>query len=120
MEQKRPNRSGRPQRKPVGLRRVNEAEQREGYYRRWVNDTKDRISKFEEGWYEKVLDDQGNPVKRSGGSGGSKQVLMEIPLELYNEDQEVKQKRYNEQIADMLEPREGQYIPGKGPQDYSD
>lgn len=107
----------RPVRKPVGTRRVLSAEQRPGYHRRWVNDIDDRIQMFIEGGYTPVAGDADNSDKRAtdpsklGSSqtrksvgGGVEAVLMEIPLEWYNEDQAAKQQR-NDEIEASYNPK---------------
>lgn len=102
----------RPARKPVGLRMTDQTKPRAGYYARWVNDTGSRIQAFEEGWYEKVIGDDGNPVSRIGGKSG-KQYLMEIPLETYEDDQREKQRQSAASVSDLLEVGAGQYKPNK-------
>ena len=104
----------RAERKPVGMRNIDTTETREGFYRRWVNDKGDRIKKFEEGWYDKVLDEKGTPVTRLGG-GSMNQVLMEIPEDLYIEDQVKKHEDSAFTASQLLGKRagKGEYSPNK-------
>lgn len=108
----------RKERKPVGLRSpVKKTETRPGYHRRWVNDVEDRLQIFEEGGYEAVLDKDGSMKTRRAGAG-RRQVLMEIPQELYDEDQQVKYAKWNKDAQERLKPREdvkGFYQPKIGP-----
>ena len=108
----------RKERKPVGLRSpVKRTETREGYHRRWVNDVEDRLQIFEEGGYEVVMDPTGSPKTRRAGAG-RRQVLMEIPQDLYDEDQQTKYAKWNRDAQERLTPREdreGFYQPKIGP-----
>lgn len=109
--------ANRPKRTPLGLRNVLTAETRDGYVRRWFNDTDDRIERAKEAGYTEVIkssakvgdemagaDSQmGSLVSKSVG-GGMRAVLMEIPEEFYREDQEAKQERVDAREAG-LRPR---------------
>ncbi len=113
----------RPQRAPIGTGNRLTAKQRPGYHRRYVNDQDDRIARFEEAGYTVVLDTSedtssvragsaapvGSVVRKPVG-GGTFAVLMEIPDEWYQEDQEAKARRVDA-IEDAMEPqlKEGQY-----------
>ncbi len=78
-----------------------------GYHYRIVNDRDDRVQMFIDAGYEPVSG-EGTKVERSDGAsemgsvktfpvgGGDKAVLMRIPQEWYDEDQELKQKRIDE------------------------
>lgn len=90
---------------PVSTRKVLKYPEKKGYRRRMVNDTDTRIQTFIEGGWTPVEGDEkgsdpragetsipGNVVKKSVGQGVTG-VLMEIPEELYEEDQAAKQKR---------------------------
>ena len=97
---------GSTQRKPVGLRRRASAPTREGYHRRWVNDIEDRVGMFEDGGYTPVKGEDGNHRVRRTGSG-KQAVLMEIPEDLYQEDQQAKYAQWNKDNQERLQPREG-------------
>ena len=70
-------------------------EQREGYQRRWINDTPGRIRRAMQGGWVHV-EENGKPVDYGVSSGGLKAFLMEIPNEFYDEDFEQKQEKLNE------------------------
>jgi len=103
------SRAERPARVPLHRQNIITADKREGYVRRLVNDTDDRIERFKlAGWSpvegEQVGDEHaadpssvGSLTTKSVGAG-MKAVLMEIPEGLYKEDQKDKQKK-----VDMLE-----------------
>ena len=68
---------------------------RPGYHRRWVSDLPGRVDRAIAAGWSHVKDDRAKqPVKRvvdkSLGESGRLGFLMEIPQELYNEDQQVK------------------------------
>jgi hypothetical protein len=68
---------------------------RPGYVRRWVSDSPGRIAQAFDGGWSHVNDPQTKkPVKRvvdeSLGQGGRLGFIMEIPEELYEEDQKAK------------------------------
>lgn len=112
----------RPQRVPVGTRNVLTAPKREGYHRRFVNDTDDRIQTFIDAGYEVVKGDvstgddmvgnaskMGSAVSKSVGQG-TKAVLMEIRQEWYDEDQKAKHNEITASESAMKQKRtEGQY-----------
>lgn len=97
-------------RKPIRARSVLEAVARDGYYRRWVNDTVGRIQMFIEAGYTFVkIEDSGisagevqNPTALDAScvrqvankdlqeGMGRYAYLMEIPLEWWQQDQEAK------------------------------
>ena len=108
-----PERTGRPKRIPLGTRNVLTAPKRKGYVRRWVNDTPDRIDAFIAAGYEVVRDNiptgdpkagedspVGTAVSKSVGLG-TKAVLMEIPQDWYDEDQEKRQSELKVQEDSM-------------------
>lgn len=104
----------KPTRKPVGLRTLDETPQRKGYYRRWVNDVGNRLERFIEGGYQAVTNKDGEIEKRLSSKSSIAQVLMEIPLEFYNEDQKAKFKKDAELVSDKvsaINKKEGQYKP---------
>ena len=74
---------------------------RPGYHRRWVSDLAGRVDKaLAAGWSHVKDPKTKTPVKYvtdpSLGSGGRQGFLMEIPEELYNEDQKVKSDSLDE------------------------
>ena len=108
----------RPTRTPIATRNILTTDQREGYVRRWVNDTPGRIKMFEEAGYEpvrdatKVGDDRageasnvGSSVTRKDVGAGQDAVLMEIPIEYYKEDQAAKEQHL-ENLETSLLPEE--------------
>jgi hypothetical protein len=113
----------RNKRIPIGTGNVLTAEQRPGFVRRFVNDQDGRVERFKDAGYTPVLDQSadtsaqgagkpsllGNVVRKSVG-GGRHAVLMEIPQEWYDEDQELKQREVDAKEGSM-EPntREGQF-----------
>lgn len=113
----------RKRRVPLGRRNVLQYPEREGYMRRVVNDTDDRIMQFQEAGWEVVKNSdlpsgdpragdasqQGMPVSKPVG-GGVKGVLMEIPEEWFNEDQQAKQDHIKQMEDDMKREKGG--VPG--------
>lgn len=96
-------RANRPKRVPLGMRNVLAAEKRQGFVRRWFNDTDDRLERAKAaGWtaVQKPADasdpragadsQMGAIVSKSVG-GGVRGVLMEIPEGFYNEDKAAKE-----------------------------
>lgn len=97
-------------RRPGFKRRRLDFDTRPGYIRRVVNDTGNRIEQFRERGWEVVMDEDarpgdgnidagvdtqvGSPVSRAVGQAkeaNTNAVLMEIPKEWYDEDQQAKQ-----------------------------
>lgn len=110
---------------PMHMRNVMATEQREGFVRRFFNDVEYRIAAaLDAGWqfvhkdgHETIGDasgtqeggDIGSKVSRPVG-GGIVAFLMEIPEELFAEDQLAKQRLVNATEADMLpEPAKGEH-----------
>ena len=110
---------------PMHMRNVMATEQRAGYVRRFFNDVEYRIAAaLDAGWefvhkdgHETIGDasgtqeggDIGSKVSRPVG-GGIVAFLMEIPEELFAEDQLAKQRLVNATEADMLpEPAKGEH-----------
>jgi hypothetical protein len=112
----------RPKRVPVGVRNILTAPKREGYVRRFVNDTPGRISQFEAAGYTTVKEsvNVGDPSagksKHPGAitsvpaGSGVNAVLMEIRKDLYDEDQARKQAQIKMSENDIT--REGQHPGG--------
>lgn len=105
----------RPKRTPIASRNILTTEQRDGYVRRWVNDTPGRIKMFEEAGYEavreptKVGDNRAGEASNVGSSvmnkdvgGGQNAILMEIPIEYYQEDQAAKEQGLKKHEASLI------------------
>jgi hypothetical protein len=100
------SRAERPKRIPLHRQNIIKADTRKGYVRRLVNDTDDRIERFKlAGWSPVENEAVGDPhagdpssvgslVTKSVGAG-TKAVLMEIPQDLYDNDQADKPKRWD-------------------------
>ena len=121
------SRATRPERTSNGVRNIMTVKGKEpGFTYRWVNDTDDRISEFEEIGYEVVKDKtikvgdkrvnspsaDGTPVQKSVG-GGTQAFLMRIKDEFYQEDQAAKQKRIAELEASLKTEAQAQGLIGK-------
>lgn len=127
--------SGRGARVPLGVARSKLAVPgRPGYQRRWVNDSEGRLLQAEGGGYQFVHDqklqigaqdvdnanrDLGSRVSRVvDKTTGQKAYLMEIPAELYADDQAAKAQQVAE-IDDRIkkgkiDDGEDRYIPDRG------
>jgi hypothetical protein len=105
----------RPTRTPVATRNILTTDQRDGYVRRWVNDTPGRIDMFKEAGYEPVRQPTkvGDPRAGDGSNVGSsviekdvgagqKAFLMEIPIEYYTEDQAAKEQGLKTKEASLI------------------
>lgn len=112
--------TGRRARVPLGSNRQKlAAGKREGYQRRWVNDTPGRLEMAQEAGYEFVAQDH---VANSTDLGARKSVivgtredgqpmrayLMEIPKDWYDEDQQAKQA-----ACDAVDDAIRRTVPGK-------
>ena len=64
---------------------------REGFVLRLVNNVDGRVEDVEEYGYKKVTDADGKEVRRQVGAG-IEGVLMEIPLDMYEDAQRVKEE----------------------------
>ena len=110
MTDKKVNRTeNRPKRKPLHRKRLLEAEKREGFVRRWVNEEIGAIEAYQEAGYTLVLDKNADAsdkraqeasqigsvtrrvVNKNRDASAKTAVLMEIPEEYYKEDQAAKQ-----------------------------
>jgi len=112
----RPNRSesAHPKRTPIHQRNILTTDQRDGYVRRWVNDVDGRHDMFTEAGYEKVTKptkvgdpmagaaSQVDSVVRKPVGGGVTAVLMEIPVEFYEEDQRSKEHVIRDKEKSLL------------------
>ena len=129
------NESGRGTRVPLGVARSKLAvPARQGFVRRWVNDTEGRMLQAEQGGYQYATDqslqigtvdidnenrDLGARISRVvDKSTGQKAYLMEIKEEFYKEDQEAKATKVAEKDDlikhGKIDDAEGRYIPDKG------
>lgn len=127
--------TGRNKRVPLGVSRTKLAvPQRNGYVRRWVNDSEGRLQMAEQGGYQFATDQSlqiGDPdidnVNRDLGARvsrvvdkttGQKAYLMEIKEEFYEEDQKAKAAKIDEVDQRIrkgkLEKVDDQYIPDNG------
>lgn len=111
----------RPKRVPLGTRKILTAPKREGYQRRFVNDTGDRIETFIEAGWSLVTDDEirvgdrraglatkmGTPVSKNVGQGVTA-YLMEIKQELYDERQAMKADAIDRGERAMMLQSEGE------------
>ncbi len=108
------SRASRPRRIPVGQGDRLKFSQREGYYRRVVNDVGDRIQRFLDAGYEFVYGNEtgsqqqgaSDPTKMSSRvskhvGGGVMAYLMEQPIEYRKEDMAAKDRRVDESEAAM-------------------
>lgn len=118
---------GRPKRVPLHEQRrdILTAPKREGFVRRIVNDVGNRVEKFQKAGWQVVEDPNifmGEGVNqnqtlgtgaRKGVGTGVTAVLMEIPEEIYNEDQIAKRQSINakerELRTNLNNGREGTY-----------
>jgi hypothetical protein len=124
----RPDRSISPHKKrvPVGTRNKLTAPEREGFVRRFVNDTDGRLPMFEDAGYTpvRVPTQVGDPaagnasqvgsVVRKPVGGGVDAVLMEIPKEWYDEDQLAKEQRLKEKEQSLLKEAVAAGAEGEG------
>lgn len=111
-------------RKPLGQRTPRlAAASRPGYYRRWMNDIRDRLQLASQAGYAFVKDAQGKNIERAGGyyeGNGFKTYLMELPMKWRNEDLEVRQDRSDEldetiyKGAYKQEAGDKRYVPESG------
>lgn len=110
--QSRAEGADRPKRVPLHRQNIIQANTREGYVRRMVNDVDDRIERFKlAGWSPVENESVGDPHAADPSSVGSmtvksvgqgtKAVLMEIPKDIYDEDQKDKQGRVDTLEAAM-------------------
>lgn len=127
--------SGRSTRVPLGVSRSKlSVPNRQGYVRRWVNDTEGRLMNAESGGYQFVTDqslqignadvdnenrDLGARVSRVvDKSTGQKAYLMEIKEEFYKEDQALKAKTVKAKDdlikTGKLDDDDSRYVPDKG------
>lgn len=117
----------RPQRAPLGTRQPLRVRDKDPNYEyRIVNDVDDRVLELQERGYEVVPKSAGNigdkrvdvstpdssAATRSVGNG-IRGVLMRIPKDWYQEDQEAKQERVNASERTIKEKASSEYSKGK-------
>lgn len=114
---------GRPKRTPLHKQKAVAAEHREGYVRRYVNESYGRIEAFRAAGWVPVVGAENNTsdkkaqtesqlasvvrkvVNRDPNASNHTAILMEIPVELYEKDQEDKQ-RENDRIEASYDPKQ--------------
>lgn len=115
------DKSKRPQRTPLHKQRALSATHRDGYVRRWVNESVDRIESFTRaGWTPVVGDENTSDVRAQSESqlgsvvrkvvnkdphaSNRTAILMEIPRDIYDADQADKQVE-NDRIEASYDPK---------------
>lgn len=113
---------GRPKRTPLHKKRLLDAKQRPGYVRRWVNEEVGAIDMYlDAGWQPVVGDEDASDkraqtesklgsvvrrvVNRDPNASAKTAILMEIPEDIYNEVQAMKQDDIAEKEA-SYDPRQ--------------
>ncbi len=115
----------RRERKPFGSQMQKLARpEREGYYRRWINDIPGRIQRALDAGFTHVNDETGKPDKTVVGVQEGGQSLyaffMETPQEWHDEDMAEEQRKVDEMERSIKEgrvnikPGDNRYIPGQG------
>ena len=89
--------------------------QREGYARRWINlNVVGRREQLEAAWWKPVTDADGNEMKVS--KNGATMLLMEIPLEYYNQDIAAGQQKVTDVVKANQRLEQDEYTPdGRSP-----
>lgn len=122
------NRAERPKRIPLHRQNIIKANTREGYVRRMINDTDDRMERFKlAGWTPVENETVGDPhaadpssvgsITTKSVGAGTKAILMEIPKNLYDEDQAAKQaniKKTEDAMEQDLRNKLGDSAYGEG------
>jgi len=122
----RPDRSVK-KRTPVASRNIMTTGQRDGFTRRFVNDTPGRIEMFKEAGYEPVREptkvgdnragessNMGTSVVSKNVGGGHRAILMEIPDKYYQEDQGAKERQLEKKEKSLLPKELGDAAYGEG------
>ena len=128
----------RKQRVPLGVPRLKmSVTERDGFQRRWINDTGGRLAQAEEGGYcfvkregaefkEADAKNQNsgvnNCISKVVNSDGTRSYLMEIPMAMYESDQLAKMAKIDElenglRVGDDAHGktgRDGRYVPREG------
>lgn len=114
-------RKRRPKRTPIGRRNILTVGNRDPKFEyRWVNDVDGRLQMFEDAGYEAVSDPTevgdpragdasqlGSTVRKPVGDGKSA-VLMRIPKEFYQEDQDAKEQHLRAKEQALLQEAQGE------------
>lgn len=109
MHDSKPEVGATQRRKPIGLRGFDRTPTRKGFVRYWANIVEDNVDIFIEGGWKAVVGDDGQQKTRKSRAGrGPRAVLMEIPQELYDEDQIEKTRVYEESVGELLKTRADQ------------
>jgi hypothetical protein len=125
--------TGRAERVPLGsFRQKLQANNREGFVRRWINDDRQRLQLAQQAGYDFVLHDEvakstddGGKISQIVGSkdggGALRAYLMEIREDWYWDDQAEKQKRIDAtegliRRGELTQKvgQDGSYIPSQG------
>lgn len=118
--------TNRPKRTPLHKKRLLEAHQKKGFVRRWVNEEVGAIDMYlEAGWTpvegdgdasDKRAQTESNlgsvvrrVVNRDPNASAKTAVLMEIPEDIYNEVQAMKQEDIAEKEASFDPSKRGQH-----------
>ena len=90
---------------------VPDAIKKEGFHYYWAIDRKGMIEQMEAAWYEKVLDDRGQPITVPAGTGET-HYLMCVQQEYYDEDIAAQQKQNIDTTAKQAQSLgEDEYVP---------
>lgn len=113
-EQQRPD-ARKGERVSMAKSQILDNMQREGYSRRWINlNTVGRREQLEKAWWTAVRDADGNEMKVS--KNGSTMLLMEIPLEYFNQDIAAGQQKVTDVVKANQRLSEDEYTPdGRSP-----
>lgn len=79
------------------------------YHFHVFSDRDGRIEQAKQAWYEHVIDGNGDNVVRH--SGPYTQYLMKIPKKLWDEDQELKQRKLSGKLRGEQELAPDEYLP---------
>jgi hypothetical protein len=108
-EQQRPD-ERKGDRVSMAKSQILDSKQREGYSRRWINlNTVGRREQLEAAWWTPVKDADGNEMKVA--KNGCTMLLMEIPLEYFNEDIAAGQRKVTEAVKENQRLSQDEYTP---------
>lgn len=108
-EQQRPD-ARKGERVSMAKSQILDSKQREGYSRRWINlNVVGRREQLEKAWWTPVKDAEGNEMKVS--KNGVTMLLMEIPLEYFNEDIAAGQQKVTEAVKENQRLAQDEYTP---------
>lgn len=113
-EQQRPD-ERKGERVSMAQSQILDSGQREGYARRWIDLNKPgRKEQLERAWWKPVVDADGNEMKVTRGV--STMLLMEIPLEYFNEDMKAGQAKVTAAVQSNQRLAQDEYTPdGRAP-----